>query len=63
MVTNLNFNNGYGYFDTIFIYTGNTFLSSIVLCYLFKEAHVLAQPSSTASLVPYPQVTVKPYIQ
>ena len=32
MVTNLNFNNGYGYFDTIFIYAGNTFLSSIVLC-------------------------------
>ena len=32
MVTNLNFNNGYGYFDSIFIYAGNTFLSSIVLC-------------------------------
>ena len=63
MVTNLNFNNGYGYFDTIFIYAGNTFLSSIVLCYRFKAAHVLVQPSSTVSLVPNPQVTVRPYIQ
>ena len=32
MVNNLNFNNGYVYFDTIFIYGCNTFLSSIVLC-------------------------------
>ena len=63
MVTNLNFNNGYGYFDTIFIYAGNTFLSSIVLCLLFKAAHVSVQPSSTASLVPNPKVTVRPYIQ
>ena len=30
MVTNLNFNNEYVYFDTIFIYAGNTFLNSIV---------------------------------
>ena len=32
LMTNLNFHNGYGCFDTIFIYAGNTFLSSIVLC-------------------------------
>ena len=31
-MTKLNFNNGHGYFDTIFtsIYAGNAFLSSIV---------------------------------
>ena len=27
----INFNNGYWYFDTIFIYARNTFLNSIVL--------------------------------
>ena len=31
MMTNLNFNYRYEYFDAIFIYAGNTFLSSIVL--------------------------------
>ena len=30
MMTNLNFNDGYGYGDSIFVYAGNTFLSSIV---------------------------------
>ena len=47
MVTNQNFDNGYGYFDTIFIYAGNTFLNSIVLCKLFKAAHVESCISST----------------
>ena len=32
-------------------------------CEWVKAAHVLVQPSSTASLVPNPQVTVRPYIQ
>ena len=40
MVTNLKFNNRYGYFDTIFIYAANTFLSSIVLyCTVWDTAN------------------------
>ena len=62
MVTNQIFNNGYGYFDTIFIYADNIFLSSIVLCKRFKAAHALVQRSSSASLVQNPQSVVRPYV-
>ena len=63
MVTNQNFSNEYGYFDTIFIYAGNTFLLPLFCVGNdFKAAHALIQPSSTASLVQNPQITVRPYM-
>ena len=50
MVTNLNFKNGYGCFDAIFIYAGKNIPVLYCALLLFKAAHVLIQPSSTVSM-------------